>query len=1270
MWAGGPDNDSYYGGNSADTLQGGGGDDLINGGGGHDSVAGEDGNDQIEGGTGNDTLSGGAGDDSFYFTNGHGNDQVDGGDGTDVLFAWNTLGASSFSNVEVLTASYVTASVAQFAMFNTINFSGTLTLTGGGAVDFSTRLTSGTYMLASNSGNTITGGAFGDSIYGGNGNDSINGFDGNDQLNGSGGIDTLNGGAGNDTFYAAYSGSGTSDGGDGTDVVNGSTGLGNTTFVNMELLVANYLTAKVSQFNSFATIQVTGGLTLSDAGTVDFSTRLSEGTEFYIANAGNNLTGSLYDDRLLGAGGTDQLSGSDGNDYIFGGGGNDTLNGGAGADTFYYDYSASNDDVVDGGDGADVVDARGNLGGATFVNVEVLEAENLSATAAQYSSFAAIDHTGSLFVDGTGAVDFSTRLASGAYLVASNFGVTITSSLYDDTLEGGSGADGLFGHDGNDSISGNGGNDTLNGGAGNDSFYHWGYTTGNGAYDGGDGADVIEVWGSFGTSTVTGIETLNANSLSATMAQINSFTTITGDGFLTLTDAGTVDFTTKLSSGWYVGTQGSGSTVTGGLYDDIIYGSAGADLFNGGDGNDSLYGNGGNDTLNGGAGDDLVYYWGGDGNDSIDGGGGTDIFQISFGSLVDMAVTNFEVLDGQGFTATVAQYDGFTTIKGTGDFYISGAGTIDFTSKLDSGRGIIASNAGNTITGGQYDDYVVGGDAADSLRGGDGHDHLNGAGGNDTLIGGAGNDSFHINSGSGDDVINGGDGTDAVIVQNTIGAGTTFTAVEVLQLSEYTSYVMARPSQFNAFATIVGGEELYLTAGGTVDFSSKISSAYRIVGSNAADSITGGAFNDTVLGLGGHDSLNGGGGDDSMAGGTGNDTYVIDSAGDVIVEESGQGTDTVRSSVTFSLAGTNLEHLVLTGSGNISGTGNAGANSLTGNGSGNLLDGGEGSDTMTGGAGWDIYVVNAASDVVVEVAGEGDDLVQASASYILGDYVERLTLTGTANINGTGNSAHNQILGNSGNNVLDGAGGTDYLTGGLGNDTYYVDATTDKAIEFAGEGTDLVYASVSFVLVGTVVENLILTGTANLNATGNGVGNKLVGNSGNNVLDGGVGNDTLTGGLGDDTYYVQATGDKVVEASGEGYDVVFASATYTLTGRYAEELRLTGSANIDASGNGVSNVLVGNSGSNVLNGLGGNDSLTGGLGADTFLFGTASRADTVTDFNAVEGDMINVNAYTGGTANAGLVTQVGLNVVIDFGSGNVVTVLNAAQADVLSHMIW
>ncbi|MDD9899912.1 MAG: type I secretion C-terminal target domain-containing protein [Alphaproteobacteria bacterium] len=257
------------------------------------------------------------------------------------------------------------------------------------------------------------------------------------------------------------------------------------------------------------------------------------------------------------------------------------------------------------------------------------------------------------------------------------------------------------------------------------------------------------------------------------------------------------------------------------------------------------------------------------------------------------------------------------------------------------------------------------------------------------------------------------------------------------------------------------------------------------------------------------------------------------------------------------------------------------------------------------------------NDIIIENANEGTDTVNASITYTLGNNIKNLTLTGTGNINGTGNGLNNVIIGNSGNNtliggagndMLDGGVGADTMIGGAGNDTYYVDNVSDIVTENANEGTDTVNASITYTL-GNNIKNLTLTGTGNINGTGNGLNNVIIGNSGNNtliggagndMLDGGVGADTMIGGAGNDTYYVDNVSDIVTENANEGTDTVNASITYTL-GNNIENLTLTGTGNINGTGNSLNNVITGNSGNNTLDGGGGADTLYGGGGNDTLI---------------------------------------------------------------------
>jgi len=427
----------------------------------------------------------------------------------------------------------------------------------------------------------------------------------------------------------------------------------------------------------------------------------------------------------------------------------------------------------------------------------------------------------------------------------------------------------------------------------------------------------------------------------------------------------------------------------------------------------------------------------------------------------------------------------------------------------------------------------------------------------------------------------------------------------------------------------------------------------------------------------------------AMAGGLGNDVYTVDNAGDIITENANEGTDKVLSSVSYSLSvGDNIENITLTGFGNL----NAGGNELN-----NVLFGNSGSNILTGGAGDDTYHVrgsNWGNDTVIEAAGGGTDTIVSDSNFNLlakGANVENLTLVGNARI-AVGNNDNNVLTGTAGDNILNGKGGADTMIGGLGNDIYVVDDAGDTIVEVDTTlrgNTDTVYTSVNLDLntnaafvenvefmVGSLtvtgndsdniysvsdtsntiieafgggndtlqssvtnslsfgdnIENITLTGSANIDAGGNELNNVLKGNNGSNLLAGGDGNDT---------YYVYGSGwgnDTVVEGAAGGTDTVISNSSFNLTAKGAnvENLVLTGSAYYGI-GNADNNEITGSAGRNVLNGKAGDDRLDGGFGndilygdsgADTFVFGgilNRGNRDVILDFTPGE-DTIELSA--------------------------------------------
>jgi Ca2+-binding RTX toxin-like protein len=390
---------------------------------------------------------------------------------------------------------------------------------------------------------------------------------------------------------------------------------------------------------------------------------------------------------------------------------------------------------------------------------------------------------------------------------------------------------------------------------------------------------------------------------------------------------------------------------------------------------------------------------------------------------------------------------------------------------------------------------ITGTDSSEFLLGTEDDDTIRGLGGNDTLSSLGGND--FLDGGVGADTMTGGSGNDVYVVDNTADAVAEASGGGFDTVRSSVSY------------TLSANVERLLLSGGPAINGTGNNLSNEIVGNNAANELNGLAGNDTLRGRGGNDVLIGGLGADTMQGDEGNDVYNVDNAGDVVIEASGNGFDTVQTTVSYTLSA-NVERLLLTGGPAIDGTGNDQNNDIVGNEAANVLsglggndtlsggagddtlNGGLGADTMDGGSGNDSYTVDNAGDAVIEASGGGFDTVRSSVSYTLDANVERLLLTGGPAIDGTGNDLNNVITGNNsanvlsgldGNDALSGRGGIDFLTGGAGDDTF----TFNTAL---GEGnvdtiTDFEAGADSMLLDDAVFAGLSL-GTLSADAFNNG----------------------------------------------------------------------------------------------------------------------------------------------------------------------------------------
>ena len=1224
-------NDSITGSALANTLEGKGG---------NDSLVGNDGNDELDGGAGNDTLDGGEGFDAMM--GGNGNDSLLGGNGDDLLAGdagSNTLvGGAGFDYADF----YFQDGTGTGGVVASLNAgSGTATVSGANG---------GITTMSGIEG--LSGTEFNDTLTGDAGNNYVAGWAGNDSLVGGAGADTMYGGQGNDVI----------NGGVITDKLNGSD-------FNLLSYWDDYDTP-----NNDLPVNVnlqTGGAT-------------GQGSDSF-TNI-NMVRGSNGNDTITGTGGTganasllEQIEGGAGDDTLDGGAITDTLNqensnrvsyqnAGAGVTVDLSLTSAQN--TV--GAGTDTLSNFNQVLGSGF-NDSLLGSN--STPAEQFEGLAGndtIDGRGGfdwLRYDRAGAavtVDLVTGTSSGGAGIDTFSNIEgIRGSAFGDVLTGGNAANGVWVSDGLFEVfQGNAGNDTIDGGQGYDRTDYTNSTAAvtvtlndtldGSANDGLGGTDVLRniegVRGSSFNDTLTGSNTAAYESFEGREGNDS----INGNGGTDRIDYGNskAGVTVNLATG--TASDGYGGTDTLSNIEDVQGSRDFNDSITGSAANNKLEGLAGNDTLLGGAGSDFLR--GGDGNDSLNGGVITDRINYADGNTV-----SFDDATG----AVTVNLSGITGTGTTGTGTASGAGIgTDTLANFNFFRG---SNFNDTITGSTAltlevfeglagNDSIDGGTITDTLNGENnnrvsyqnataavnvnlatnsatgtatGTDTLaninqaRGSNYNDTLTGSDRTDVTEQFEGrTGDDVIDGAGGFDIARYDNASGAvsvslatgsssgadgNDTLSGIEGVRGSKFDDALTGGNAAsdalefFNGMAgndTIDGGtgfdrvDYQFATGAVTVNLATgKTSGADGIDDLFNIEGVRGSAFNDTLVGSDnasgvetfegreGNDSINGGGGTDQADYYYAKAGVTVNLATGTASGDASTGTDTLL----------NIEDVRGSRDFNDSITGSALANTLEGKG---------GNDTLNGGAGNDR--LNAGTKV-----GTGSDLVDG------GTDTDTLLLAGNfADYNRTRPTATDTLLVNT-------------ITG------ENITVRNVESFEFL-DGTKTL-SEVWNNAITAFADSWV--GTAGPDSVDGLAGNDtLSGLAGNDTLIGGTGNDSLIGGAGDDDYSVDAVGDVVVEAVGEGNDRVevsfTAAGTYALaSGAEIETVRITGAlAGVNVTGNNFDNYITGNTGTNILNGLGGDDVLDGNGGADTLVGGVGedvfvvdSLTDVVTE-NLHEGD--------------------------------------------------
>lgn len=299
---------------------------------------------------------------------------------------------------------------------------------------------------------------------------------------------------------------------------------------------------------------------------------------------------------------------------------------------------------------------------------------------------------------------------------------------------------------------------------------------------------------------------------------------------------------------------------------------------------------------------------------------------------------------------------------------------VSYLSVMSGPRIQTGDDLANSLTGTNHSDQLDGNGGGDTLIGKRGKDVLNGGAGNDLLNGGAGADK--LNGGEGTDTITYEDSCSAVTINLETGKalggdaqGDVFTSIENVTGSAHNDKLTGDAGN-NVLNGLGGNDELFGGAGND-----------RLIGGEGRDTLWGGEGNDHLIGDTGTDADFASGAADTMYGGNGNDTYSVYQAGDIVVENAGEGTDIVLASMDYTLSA-NVENLAMFASA-IKGTGNDLANKITGTTGDNVINGKGGHDDLVGNGGSDTFVfdsADASSSDIVRDFRSGDDRVALSVS--------------------------------------------------------------------------------------------------------------------------------------------------------------------------------------------------------------------------------------------------------------------------------------------------